>query len=129
LDVGAFLVVFVLALRFGARTGFWFAGLILAIVCFPLWILARVQLGSAFTVRPEARRLVTHGLYSKVRHPIYIFGCAAYLGAFLALQVWPILAAWLLLLPVEVLRARRETRLLRATFGERYELYRKGTWL
>ncbi|HKQ54158.1 MAG TPA: hypothetical protein VJT74_17405, partial [Pyrinomonadaceae bacterium] len=69
LDVGAFLVVFALALRYGARTGFWFAGLTLASVCFPLWILARLQLGSAFTARPEARRLVTHGLYSKVRHP------------------------------------------------------------
>ncbi|HKQ50728.1 MAG TPA: methyltransferase, partial [Pyrinomonadaceae bacterium] len=69
------------------------------------------------------------GLYSRIRHPIYLFGSAAYFGAFLALQIWPILAAWLLLLPVEVVRARRETRLLRATFGERYESYRKGTWL
>ena len=129
LDVGGFLVVLALALRFGARTKLWFAGLGLAVICFPLWMLARVQLGSAFTVRPEARRLVTHGLYARIRHPIYLFGSAAYFGAFLALQVWPILAAWLVLLPVEVWRARRESLLLRARFGERYELYRKRTWL
>ena len=128
LDVVTFLVLLALALRFGGRTGPWFAGVGLAAVCFPLWILARLQLGSAFAVKPEARGLVTHGLYSRIRHPIYLFGSAAYFGALLALQVWPVLAAWLALLPLELLRARRESRLLRATFGERYERYRKGTW-
>jgi protein-S-isoprenylcysteine O-methyltransferase Ste14 len=129
LDVGAFLVLLTLALRFGSRTGSWFAGLGLAAVCFPLWIIARLQLGSAFSVRPEAGRLVTKGLYSKFRHPIYLFGSVAYFGAFLALQIWPILLVWLALLPLEILRARRESRLLRASFGERYEQYRRGTWL
>lgn len=129
LDVGAFLVLLALALRFGGHTRFWLAGLSLTAVCFPLWILARVQLGSAFTIKPEARQLVTHGLYSKVRHPIYLFGSGAYFGAFLALQVWPILAVWLALLPLEVLRARRESHLLRARFGEQYERYRRDTWL
>ena len=129
LDVGAFLVLLALAMRFGARTAFWFVGFSIATVCFPLWVLARVQLGSAFTVKPSARRLVTNGLYSKIRHPIYIFGSGAYFGAFMALQVWPILVAWLALLPLEMLRARREVCLLRERFGERYEQYRRGTWL
>ena len=129
LDVGAFLVLLGLALRFGARTGFWFVGLGLAAICFPLWILARAQLGSAFTLKPEARRLVTHGLYSSIRHPIYLFGSGAYFGAFVALQVWPILVVWMALLPLEVLRARREGHLLRERFGEQYEQYRRNTWL
>jgi protein-S-isoprenylcysteine O-methyltransferase Ste14 len=129
MDVGAFFVFLALALRFGERTVFWYAGVGVAAVALPLWVVARIQLGSAFAVRPEARRLVTRGLYSKIRHPIYLFGSAAYFGAFPALQVWPVLAAWVALLPVEVLRARRESRLLSATFGERYERYRRGTWL
>ncbi|HEX8845994.1 MAG TPA: isoprenylcysteine carboxylmethyltransferase family protein [Pyrinomonadaceae bacterium] len=129
LDVGAFLVLFALALSFGDHTKLWYAGLILAAVCFPLWIIARIQLGSAFSLKPEARRLVTHGLYSRLQHPIYLFGCGAYLGALLALQVWTVLAVWAAFLPLEVVRAHRESRLLNAKFGEQYEQYRRSTWL
>ena len=129
MDVGAFLVLLALALGFGARTRLWVTGVGLAAVCLPLWVLARVQLGPAFTVRPEARRLVTRGLYSKLRHPIYLFGTDAFFGALLALQVWPVLALWVALLPLQALRARREGLLLRAKFGEQYERYRRGTWL
>lgn len=129
LDVEFFLALLALALRFGAPTKFWYAGVGLAAVCLPLWVAARLQLGSAFTVRPEARRLVTRGLYSRIRHPIYLFGSGAYFGALLALQIWPVLAAWAALLPLEVLRARRESRLLSATFGEQYRRYRRRTWL
>ena len=128
-DFAAFLTLLALALRFGGRTGLWYAGVGLALVCSPLWVLARVQLGDSFTVRPEAHSLVTRGLYSKIRHPVYLFGSAAYFGALLALQIWPVLAAWLALLPLEVVRARRESRLLRERFGESYERYRMRTWL
>jgi protein-S-isoprenylcysteine O-methyltransferase Ste14 len=127
-DLVACLVCFGLAIWFGPRTGFWYAGLGLGAVCLPLWVLARIQLGSSFTVRPEARRLVMHGLYARLRHPIYLFGSGAYFGAFLALQIWPILAAWMALLPLEFVRARRENRVLAERFGEEYERYRRGTW-
>ncbi|MDQ3821337.1 MAG: isoprenylcysteine carboxylmethyltransferase family protein [Acidobacteriota bacterium] len=128
LDVFGFLVVFALALRFGGHTIFWFAGVTLACICFPIWILARVQLGSSFTVMPEANRLVTRGLYSRFQHPIYIFGSAAYFGALLALQIWYIVALWLAMLPLQIIRARKERRILRARFGEQYDEYRRGTW-
>jgi protein-S-isoprenylcysteine O-methyltransferase Ste14 len=128
MDVVAWGVVVGLALRFGAHTGIWCAGLILAAVCLPLWLMARLQLGEAFTLKPEARTLVTRGLYSRIRHPIYVFGCGAYFGALLALQIWPILAAWLALTPIELLRARREERVLVAAFGKAYEDHRKRTW-
>jgi protein-S-isoprenylcysteine O-methyltransferase Ste14 len=117
-----------LALRFGAHTTVWYAGLLLAWACFPFWLVARRQLGDAFTLKPEARQLVTRGLYARLRHPIYLFGSGAYFGALLALQVWPIVAGWLALLPLEVLRARRESRLLAATFGDAYAEYRRKTW-
>jgi protein-S-isoprenylcysteine O-methyltransferase Ste14 len=35
---------------------------------------ARYQLGTSFSIRPEAHQLVTTGLYSKIRNPIYLFG-------------------------------------------------------
>jgi len=77
---------------------------------------------------PEARRLVTRGLYSKFRHPIYVFGCLAYFGSLLALQVWSILVAWVALTPIEFLRARREDRVLADAFGPEYTAYRRRTW-
>jgi protein-S-isoprenylcysteine O-methyltransferase Ste14 len=127
-DLIACLVLFALAVRFGPHTRIWYVGLILATVTLPLWVIARRQLGDAFSARPEARRLVTQGMYSKIRHPIYIFGCLAYLGSLLALQVWPILAVWLALTPIEFVRARREDRVLAEAFGAEYATYRRQTW-
>ena len=127
-DVFACLVLVVLAVRFGAPTRVWYAGLLTSAVSLPFWVVARRQLGIAFSMRPEARRLVTQGLYSRIRHPIYVFGCLAYFGSLLALQVWPILAAWLALTPLEVVRARREDRVLADAFGAEYAAYRSKTW-
>jgi len=39
----------------------------------PLMALARIQLGKAFSVAPKATTLVTHGLYSKIPHPLFVF--------------------------------------------------------
>jgi protein-S-isoprenylcysteine O-methyltransferase Ste14 len=49
-------------------------GLTIATIGLVLWISARLQLGQSFTVRARATALVTTGLYSKIRHPIYLFG-------------------------------------------------------
>ncbi len=127
-DVAAVLAVLGVALFVRPHTIAWFTGLIIGGVTFALWVVARIQLGSAFSLRAEAHHLVTHGLYSKIRHPIYLFGSAALLGALLALQIWPILAVGIALTPIELVRARREDSVLRATFGEEYERYRRSTW-
>lgn len=127
-DVVSCIIVAACAVRFGARTAAWYGGLLLAAICFPLWLAARRQLGTAFSVTPEARHLVTSGLYSKIRHPIYVFGGLAYFGALLALQSWPLLAAWVSLNPIQVLRARREGRVLAEAFGAEYQAYVAKTW-
>jgi protein-S-isoprenylcysteine O-methyltransferase Ste14 len=89
---------------------------------------ARYQLGRSFSVTPQARALVTHGLYSKIRNPIYVFGTIAVAGVVLALHLrwgWILLAV---LIAVQVLRARREARVLEAKFGDEYRRYRSQTW-
>jgi protein-S-isoprenylcysteine O-methyltransferase Ste14 len=48
-------------------------GFALGAVSFALVVLARLQLGNSFAVTPAARDLVTHGLYSRLRHPMYLF--------------------------------------------------------
>jgi protein-S-isoprenylcysteine O-methyltransferase Ste14 len=89
---------------------------------------ARYQLGKSFAIRAEAHQLVTHGIYSKIRNPIYIFGMVVIAGFILVLHR-PIL--WLLLLAVfvmQIVRARREASVLETAFGDAYREYRRKTW-
>jgi protein-S-isoprenylcysteine O-methyltransferase Ste14 len=127
-DVAAFLVVACAVLYLSPRRVLWFVGLGVACVSFPLWVLARLQLGASFSIKAEARRLVTNGLYSKIRNPIYVFGAVASFGVMLALQFWPALLLWLAMTPLQFIRVRREERVLREAFGEQYEHYRSRTW-
>ena len=105
-------------------------GLALMVISFVLWAIARIQLGNSFAVRAKATALVTRGLYSKIRNPVYLFGTcwlAAYLLSIgrLARPIWPLL---LLLVPLQIIRARREALLLQDRFGQDYRNYRRKTW-
>ena len=102
------------------------AGMIVA--GFSLWTVAHVQLGASFTASAQARKLVTHGIYSKIRNPIYVFGSIGLAGVCLFVGKPVILLAFLVLIPVQVVRARKESRVLEAAFGEEYRRYRAGTW-
>lgn len=89
---------------------------------------SRYQLGRSFSIRAEAHRLVTHGIYSKIRNPIYVFGTLLFAGFVLVIHR-PIL--WLGVLAIAVtqtFRARREARVLEAAFGETYRDYHRQTW-
>src|SRR5206468_10822205 len=103
-------------------------GLAILAPSFVLWALARHQRGDSCTPRAEARRLVTHGLYSRIRHPIYLFaecmalGIISFLGFPLLMLVWVPAVAW------QIRRARRESRVLEDAFGDAYRRYRRGTW-
>jgi protein-S-isoprenylcysteine O-methyltransferase Ste14 len=93
-----------------------------------LWILALRELGEAFTWRAQATRLVTTGLYAKIRNPIYIFRGVAIAGWFLFIGLpWFLLLA-AIALPVQWIRARREAATLEQEFGDRYREYRRQTW-
>jgi len=99
-----------------------------AAASFPLWVLARLQLGPAFSFHARADHLVTTGLYSRFRHPVYLFGSIAGVASLVALQVWWVLVVALLLSPITIVRATREERVLRASFGKEYERWRQRTW-
>jgi protein-S-isoprenylcysteine O-methyltransferase Ste14 len=91
-------------------------------------VTARFQLGNSFAIKPAAHQLVTRGVYSKIRNPIYVFGLVMLAGIVLVLHR-PIL--WLLFLAVivmQTLRARREAQVLEAAFGDAYRDYRSRTW-
>lgn len=109
-------------------TGIRLLGLVLIVLGFVLWTLARFQLGASFAVKAEARQLVTRGLYSKIRNPIYVFGSWVVAGGILVFgkPVW--LLIFVVLIPLQLWRAKKESAVLEAAFGEEYRQYKAGTW-
>jgi protein-S-isoprenylcysteine O-methyltransferase Ste14 len=104
------------------------AGAAIALISLGLIMLARFQLGSAFSIRAKASRLVTTGLYSRIRNPIYVFGCFFFLGIAMFIPFWPLLLLLIIVIPMQIIRARREAAVLEATFGEEYRRYRQQSW-
>jgi len=104
------------------------AGLVVMVVFSILLTIARVQLGDAFSVTPQARSLVRRGIYSKVRHPVYVFSASAIAGVVLYIGRPWLLLVLLVLVPMQVIRARQEERVLTAKFGEGYLEYKRSTW-
>jgi protein-S-isoprenylcysteine O-methyltransferase Ste14 len=105
------------------------AGAVIALASLSFIVLARIQLGHSFSVRAKAVRLVTTGLYARIRNPIYIFGCFFFLGLAMFLPAWWLLLLLILIIPMQFVRSRREAAVLEATFGEEYRRYRRQTWL
>lgn len=103
-------------------------GLAMIVFGFSFWAVAHVQLGASFSATAQARHLVTHGLYSRIRNPIYVFGSIAIAGVFLFLQKPWVLLAFVVVIPMQFLRARNEARVLEAAFADNYREYRKKTW-
>jgi protein-S-isoprenylcysteine O-methyltransferase Ste14 len=103
-------------------------GAILAAVCYAFLITSRIQLGESFSVAPEARELVTHGLYARLRNPMYVFVDLMVLGAVVALHLPWLLLIFLPLPFVQAWQAGREAQVLQAKFGARYANYRSQTW-
>lgn len=105
-----------------------YAGVFITFTAFVLWIIARVQLGNAFSIGAKANYLVTSGLYSKLRHPVYYFSILAVIG--IGVYIWqpPVLIPIVFLVALEVYRIREEEMILAKKFGKDYVLYRSKTW-
>ena len=113
----------------GPWTALHVAGLALIGSGFAMLIVARWQLGDAFSIEPRATELVTRGLYARIRNPVYVFGLVLLSGVLLYLQQPQLLP---LLVPIAIMqwvRAGREAKVLVAHFGDAYRAYRAKTWI
>jgi protein-S-isoprenylcysteine O-methyltransferase Ste14 len=120
--------ILAVVLRPGEWSGARWIGLAIAIPAAVLLFTARWQLGKSFSVTPQARALVTHGVYSKIRNPIYVFSALMLLGILIALQYRYAFLLLAVLIPVQVIRAHQETKILEDRFGNEFRKYREGTW-
>jgi protein-S-isoprenylcysteine O-methyltransferase Ste14 len=105
-----------------------YAGMAIGAGGLALWALARIQLGKSFSVTAQARSLVTTGLYSRIRNPIYFFAGVAYLGFFIAWGKWIVIPGFLAGYSLQLLRANKEAKVLEAAFGDEYRKYCAQTW-
>jgi len=104
-------------------------GFVLFLLSFGMLTWARATLGNSFSVTPQAKALVTGGLYSKVRHPVYVFGALMIAGLLLYTNLPWLLLFLIVIIPLQMVRARAEEKVLVEKFGEQYLEYRKRTWI
>lgn len=103
-------------------------GMAIAVPAFVMLCVSRIQLGRAFSVKAKASALISTGIYSRIRNPIYVFGSLMIAGAIVwSGRLWFFLI-FLVLIPVQVRRARRESKLLEEKFGLAYLEYKQKTW-
>jgi len=129
------LVVFLLVLifvgvHFGGQpwTPTRIAGVAIGLPSLALLVLARIQLGGSFSVGPKAQVLVTRGLYSRIRNPIYVFGALTIAGILLYMNQPIYLWLFVVLIPLQIYRARKEQKVLETRFGDEYRQYKSRTW-
>lgn len=103
-------------------------GAVIAAVGLILLLTARIQLGRSFSVTAQARHLVTTGLYSRIRNPIYVFSAMFLSGVAIAMGRPILLLLLLVLVPLQIRRARKEEQVLTEAFGEEYVRYKAQTW-
>jgi protein-S-isoprenylcysteine O-methyltransferase Ste14 len=104
------------------------AGIAIAAPAFLLFVAARIELGRAFSVQAKATTLVTTGVYSLIRNPIYFFGAAFILGIIIWMGRPWLLLIFVVLIPLQVVRSRKEERVLTEKFGAAYLDYKQKTW-
>jgi protein-S-isoprenylcysteine O-methyltransferase Ste14 len=105
-----------------------YIGIALIIPSFVFLIIAIFQLGSSFAVTPQAKELVTKGLYAKIRHPIYVFGTSLFLGLAMTSRSITLYVFCAIVIVRNIWRARQENRVLEEKFGDEYRTYRQNVW-
>lgn len=103
-------------------------GICLTCVSIIFWIVARIQLGSAFSVEPRVRPLVCTGLYAKLRHPMYLFSFFATVGVLLMLQNFYLCVILPIMAIIQIGRAKSENMLLKNAYGSMYDEYVQRMW-
>jgi protein-S-isoprenylcysteine O-methyltransferase Ste14 len=105
-------------------------GLALIVMGYTLLLLGQITLGrfhSSTLVIKEDHRLITHGIYRLVRHPMYLGVILVAIGLAVTASSVTGFLIMLALVPVFLIRIRMEERLLMQEFGDAYRAYRAAT--
>ena len=108
----------------------WIGVVTFALALLLLWR-SHAELGRNWRVTTEIREghnLVTTGIFRYIRHPMYSAHWLWGIAQILLIHNWIAgLASLIVLLPMYLLRTRREEQMMLDEFGEEYRLYMKRT--
>jgi protein-S-isoprenylcysteine O-methyltransferase Ste14 len=107
----------------------WF-GVMLGVVCVGLiyWLFTSIQSGiSPVSATRKNHRLVTHGIYRWVRHPLYTIGSSLIISFGLISDNWFICLLAVLAFIAMAIRTPKEEANLIEKFGDEYRDYMKRT--
>ena len=103
--------------------------LAIGIVGLVIWIAGMACLGKALRILPEANSIVAKGVYRFIRHPIYVGIVFTHFGLFFACgSIFGIIYTFILIIPLNIIRAQLEEKAMLIKFGDRYRVYRDSTW-
>ena len=109
---------------------FYIIGLVVFLMGFAGRVTALKELGmnysQDFRCVPDGH-LVFTGIYSIIRHPIYLFSTIEMVGFFVIKQNYISLAAVMVVILISFYRMGSEEKYLTQKFGNKYETYRKKT--
>ena len=94
-----------------------------------LCILAVLDLARSLSIMPEARKLVTTGLYARIRHPLYLAEDIALLGISLQFRSWQAAVVLAVHFYFQIQRMDWEEGILTAVFPEYAEYQRRSSRL
>jgi protein-S-isoprenylcysteine O-methyltransferase Ste14 len=129
LALGLYAIYFVFVHGSGPHDAVRWIGLMLSLIGLAGVTIARYTLGRSFSIRAKATELVTTGIYSRIRNPIYVSGMIFIVGLILVVRR-PVfgLVLVIIIIPMQIFRAQREARVLEDKFGDAYRQYRSRTW-
>jgi protein-S-isoprenylcysteine O-methyltransferase Ste14 len=128
LAIGLFGIIEIFRAHLGPYDEARWLGLGLSLIGLAGVIMARYTLGRSFSVKAKATAMVTSGIYSRIRNPIYVSGVVVFIG--LGFMIWKVImvAVIVAVILMQIVRARREAQVLEEKFGDEYREYRKRTW-
>ena len=103
-------------------------GSIITLTGIVIWTWARINIRKSFSILPKAKKLVTTGIYSKIRHPVYVGCILTFLGLSIITNYLLVWISLFLIILMQTLRAKKEEETLIKKFGKRYLAYKKKTW-
>jgi protein-S-isoprenylcysteine O-methyltransferase Ste14 len=83
---------------------------------------------SGYVTLQDDHRLVQHGIYGVIRHPIYLRMLFVGVSVPLIFRSWLWVPFLLVIVGIVAYRIRAEEKLLAMQFGAEFEAYRRRTW-
>lgn len=93
-----------------------------------IWLISFKEM-KGVKVQITADKLVTSGIYSKIKHPLYFGVRLMFIGfALIFKSLLGLILIIIILVPLHLYRARKEEKELTNKFGDKYLEYKKRTW-